>query len=196
MTRISQYFLHSLNQFAGVKIEAYTFGELRCGNKAFADYMNTLTDVTARVVARYNNRFTKNCVCYSLHFFQSFRADIAPHIPPTSVLSLNLLGDDYLHVQTEFYIDGEHGQRFCNQTVYEDRTCSMSLGPVYSALDHVTYFDVDILVCVASNPLAFTSLPLGLFEPTKILPPLPKPISDLTSGITHFATKLLSPLIG
>ncbi|KAJ6635789.1 Lipase, partial [Pseudolycoriella hygida] len=73
MARVTQYFLHSLNQFSGVKLEVYTYGEFRSGNKAYVDYMNKLSDVTARIVSR---------------------ADIIAHLPPTKALRS---GDPYLH---------------------------------------------------------------------------------------------------
>lgn len=133
--------------------------------------------------------------CCVILFFHSYRADIVSHLPPTTMV-LPLLQDDYIHVQTEFFIDGEDRQRFCNQNVYEDPTCSMSLGPIFSVLDHATYFDTDTLATGASNPLAYTSLPWGIFEPTESIPALPKAISNFTSAVVHFATGLLSPVFG
>lgn len=56
MARITQYFFHSTEQFPNTKIEVYTYGEPRNGNKAYVDYMNNLEDMTARVVARYKSR--------------------------------------------------------------------------------------------------------------------------------------------
>ena len=53
MARLTQFFMLTLEQFPGATYECYTFGEPRSGNKAFADYMNTQTIKTARVVARY-----------------------------------------------------------------------------------------------------------------------------------------------
>lgn len=52
MARITTFFILYLNQFPGKKLELYTYGEPRSGNKGFADFMNAQTITTARVTAR------------------------------------------------------------------------------------------------------------------------------------------------
>lgn len=58
----------------------------------------------------------------------------------------------------------------------------MSLGPTYSNIDHIFYFDVN-LGSVFGQPLIFAYLPFGLLDPVKDLPPLPKPIEHLIGGL-------------
>ncbi len=51
MARVMYFFLE-VNKQLNVKYELYTYGELRVGNKHFADFMNRQGITTARVVAR------------------------------------------------------------------------------------------------------------------------------------------------
>lgn len=55
MARQTYFFLDDRNQFP-VNYELYTYGEPRGGNKAYADYMNSRTIFSARVVARCVNK--------------------------------------------------------------------------------------------------------------------------------------------
>lgn len=116
-------------------------------------------------------------------------------MPPTYPLTLES-GENYIHVQIEFWINGKAKQRFCNASTYEDRTCSMSLGPLYSAVDHLIYFDVDVLKCFGGNPVALTSIPFDLPQPPSNIPPLPTHISDFTAALTHTGVSLVSPIFG
>ncbi|KAJ6635787.1 Lipase, partial [Pseudolycoriella hygida] len=86
MSRMTQYFWHVLNQFPGAKFKVITYGEPRSGNKHYVDYLNGKTDITARVSAR---------------------SDVVCHFPTTKVLGND---DPYMHVQTEYFIDGKDNQ--------------------------------------------------------------------------------------
>jgi len=175
MARIMYFFLEDTNQFPTVTYALYTYGEPRVGNKYFANFMNSQPITTARVVAR---------------------GDIITHVPPTSVLGTKLIiGDYYIHPKTEFWINGKKGQKFCRRNVYEDSKCSMSMGPLYSIIDHLVYFDTNIGSALG-QPLAFASLPFCLLNPVDVLPPLPKPIEKLIGGITGGAVGLLAPALG
>ncbi|XP_037038648.1 lipase-like [Bradysia coprophila] len=174
MARLIYFFLEDCKQFPEVTYELYTYGEPRVGNRYFADFMNSRSITTARVVAR---------------------ADLVPHFPPTSIVGLNILGDYYIQPQTEFWINGEKGQKFCCQTVYEDPECGMSMGPAYSVLDHGVYFDTN-LGSILGQPLLFAHLPLNLLNPVDVLPPLPKPIENLIGGLASGVVGALVPALG
>lgn len=135
--------------------------------------------------------FAKN-----LHFHFNLRADIVPHVPPVGVLATDILYDYYVHPQIEYWINGESGQRFCNDSVYEDPTCSDSLGPAYSVLDHGTYFHVDYATCIFNQPLLLAAIPFDVFQPVGDAPPLPPKVSNFIDVIVDFAVNLLSPLLG
>lgn len=156
MAIITAFFLTHRGQFTGVEYSLYTYGNPRVGNKGFVDYMNTLNITAVRVVAR---------------------ADFAPHFIPVSIASTNvIIGDYYLHTQTEYWINGTTG-KFCNNSIYEDPTCSNSMGPIYSTLlDHLMYFDANYLTCIAEQPWPLISLPYTN-QFTSALPPLPEFIS-------------------
>ncbi|XP_037039210.1 lipase-like [Bradysia coprophila] len=174
MARLTYFFLEDNKQFPSVVYELFTYGEPRVGNVYFAEFMNNQPIVIARVVAR---------------------ADIIPHIPPTSIIGTNLLGDYYVHAQTEFWIDGQQDQKFCQQNVYEDPNCSMSLGPLYNVVDHVTYFDTN-LASVIGQPLVVAYLPLRLLNPVDTLPPLPKPMENLIGDTAQELVGAISPILG
>ncbi len=53
LARITTFLILHLEQFPGQKLELYTYGEVRVGNKNFVDYMNAQNITTARVVSRY-----------------------------------------------------------------------------------------------------------------------------------------------
>lgn len=108
-----------------------------------------------------------------------------------------LLGDYYIHAQTEYWINGTLGQKFADPSVYEDFTCSNSMGPAYTLVDHFTYFDANYLICFADQPGEFAAIPGGILEPVNSIPPLlPQPISNFLGGLIGFVTNLLGPLLG
>lgn len=49
MARVTEFFVLFLNQFPGVTIEVYTFGEPRSGNKCYVDFLNNQNVTTVRV---------------------------------------------------------------------------------------------------------------------------------------------------
>lgn len=53
MARLTYFFFSDNKQFPTVTYELYTYGEPRVGNKYFADFINSQSIKTARVVARY-----------------------------------------------------------------------------------------------------------------------------------------------
>lgn len=122
----------------------------------------------------------------------SSRADLVCHLPPTSILGTNFLADFYHHTQIEYWIKGDEGKdgKFADQSVYEDSTCSNSLGPLYSALDHLYYFDIHILECI-SDAQELLALP-EILEPFGVVPPLPQ-IIHIT--LTDIGDKVL-PILG
>lgn len=126
-----------------------------------------------------------------LHSKTFCRADIFCHLPPTSVASLITIGDYFIHCAPEFWINGQEEQRFCNETVYEDPKCTNSLAPFYSLSDHFSYFDINLLN-VLGQPLQYTELPLGLFQPHDVLPPLPKPIDKFIGSVTDVPMPVLA----
>lgn len=111
-----------------------------------------------------------------------------------TILGTKLLYDYYVHPQTEYWINGTVGQRFCNPKVREDPTCSNSIGPAYSLVDHLAYFDVNIASAFA-QPLQLASLPFNILPVEKVIPPLPKfiekPLGDLLDTVVG---ALLPPL--
>lgn len=85
-----------------------------------------------------------------------------------------LFGVNYVHHTQEVWINGNI-TKFCSKTVYEDRTCSNSMGPSYTLLDHGQYFDVDIFSCYfveGWGGVDLITLPIG-FTPTDYIPPMP-----------------------
>lgn len=85
--------------------------------------------------------------------------------------------------------------KFCNDRYAEDPKCSMSMGPVYTVVDHLLYFDTN-LGSVFGQPLSLASLPLGLFNPVKVLPPLPKKIENLFGAAASEGLGKSSPAFG
>lgn len=111
---------------------------------------------------------------------------------PTSVLGSPLLGDYYYHAQTEFWINGTDGQKFADQSVYEDNACCNSMGPAYSVLDHFLYFNANLLVCWLNEPQVWLAIPAGIVQPIGLIPPLPQPISNFLSAAIGFVVDLWS----
>lgn len=116
---------------------------------------------------------TKIVVNSFTHFH--FRGDIASHLPPVNILGTNILFDHYVQPNHEFWIRGNDAdeQTFCSGSVLEDPTCSTSLRPFYSAVDHLTYFDVNVASAFA-QPLQLASIPFGVLPIEMVVPPLPK----------------------
>lgn len=71
----------------------------------------------------------------------------------------------------------------------------MSLGPLYTALDHLVYFDVN-LASVIGQPLVGAYLPLGLLNPVKTLPPLPKPTENVIGNSAQGLIGAVVPALG
>ncbi|XP_037050915.1 lipase-like [Bradysia coprophila] len=174
IARMTCFFLNDRKQFPGAAYELYTFGEFRVGNIPFAEYMNSLLMTSVRVV---------------------HRADIIPHLPPVNVLGLPLLWDHYVHCQTEYWIHGEEAQRFCNQNTYEDPTCSISIGPAYTLVDHLTYFDVSIGSAFA-QPLQLATIGFKILPVELIAPPLPKYIENPLGAILEDIVGIILPIFG
>lgn len=175
IARIMYFFFVNNEDFPSAEYELYTYGEPRVGNKAFADFMNHQNITTVRVVAR---------------------ADIVPHVPPTSLLgSKFLLNDHYVHPHTEFWINGKKDQRFCSRTVYEDPKCSMSLGPLYTIVDHLIYFDVNLAASVG-QPGQLMTLPFNIFNPVDRLPPLPEKFARKISGVAKRVNRFVNRIFG
>jgi len=145
---LTLYLIKVKNVFPENSLSLFTYGQPRAGNKAFADFINTLGIPVARVTNR---------------------ADIAVHGSPA------LLG--YVHHQNELFLDSEKGiQRYCNVGVYEDPTCSNSYGPLYTPVDHLYYFDLQATTCLEADPYNFALqilLPLQSLIP--LLSPTPSP---------------------
>lgn len=119
-----------------------------------------------------------------------------PHVAPTSLTGTTILGDYYVHCQPEYWYVSEDNQRFCATSVYEDPTCSDSLGPIYSILDHATYMGVSYATCIAGQPAPWSAIPLSIFQPVGVIPPLPKFMSNFLAGAANFAIHTLSHILG
>jgi hypothetical protein len=129
--------------FASTIFELYTYGEPREGNLAFATHFNRLNITAARITNR---------------------ADYAAHVPAPASLG-------FFHHANEVWIkDGL--TRNCPNERYEDLSCSDTQGPLYSALDHISYFGADWTVCWAEDPTNFllqALIPLQRFIPKPLL---------------------------
>lgn len=124
----------------------FGFAGPRVGNQEYADYWNRLKDKqVTRIVGH---------------------ADIIPHLPLASL--------GYVHHGTELWITPDE-DKSCSKEVYEDFSCSNSLGPAYIPSDHSTMWDVThALECSINNPgsvLAQFAMPgeLGNGLPTEKL---------------------------
>lgn len=71
----------------------------------------------------------------------------------------------------------------------------MSMGPSYTVVDHLVYFDVN-LAKTLGQPMVAAELPFGLLNPVKDLPPLPKPVEKAVGGVTGEAVDVISPGLG
>ncbi|KAJ6641353.1 Tonsoku-like protein, partial [Pseudolycoriella hygida] len=102
-----------------------------------------------------------------------------------SIVGTTILMDNYLHTQTEFWINGFDDQRFCNRTIYEDPNCSNSMGPAYNVLDHLVYFDVNYGLCWTQGA-QLLALPASIFQPVGTIPPLPQKITKYLDVVADF----------
>lgn len=129
-------------------------------------------------------------------FLMNTRADIVAHVAPTSLLGTSMLGDYYIHCQNEYWINGQDDEAFCSNSIYEDPTCSDSLGPYYSIVDHATYLDVDYAICIVDQPAPWAAIPASILQPVGTIPPLPQPISKFLDVATDFFIYILGAPFG
>jgi hypothetical protein len=155
--------------FLDKAFELYTYGQPRLGNIAFANYINALPIPVARVTNR---------------------ADIFPHLAYPAILN-------YIHYGNEVFIkDGL--VRNCSNVRYEDPTCSNSQGPVYSALDHFSYFGADWTLCITQDPINFAlQLLLNLHSliPSDLVEALRAQVPDFSEPLSNIVQQLF-PLLG
>lgn len=130
--------------------------------------------------------------------FASFRGDIVAHVNPVSAFGTFglLLGVNYVHHTQEVWINGNN-TRFCSKTVYEDASCSNSMGPTYTLLDHGQYFNVNLFSCFLVEgwgEIDVISLPIG-FTPTDYVPPMPSKIYNFLNPIVEGGYEGVLPLL-
>ncbi|OXA44939.1 lipase [Folsomia candida] len=177
MSSLFIYLVTSLNQFPTANYALVTFGQLRVGNVHFTDYTNALPIMMSRVVAR---------------------DDIIPHLPPVSAFGVIdlLIHTNYLHHGQEVWINGSE-INFCSQAVYEDPTCSNSLGPLYTIIDHLQYFDADYSVCYfVEGWLDIDLISIAGFIPTDYIPPMPTVMAGILTGLVEGGYEGILPVIG
>lgn len=68
------------------------------------------------------------------------------------------------------------------------------MGPAYSVLDHVNYFDVDYELCFL-QAAQFLAVP-AVFQPVGTVPPLPERITDVFALGALFVANDLGPVLG
>ncbi len=120
-------YFHRLQLSNSSHFPRVTYGMPRSGNKPYADFMNGQDQLlVSRVV---NN------------------GDVCPH--------KYLAKYEAIHHGPELWItpSNKNGE-FCATNVYEDPDCSNSLGPIYSLLDHLDYWDVAYHYCAVKDPLS------------------------------------------
>ncbi|OXA42457.1 Lipase, partial [Folsomia candida] len=176
MESLFVYFMTSLDQFPFTNYALVTSGQLRTGNVEYADYMNFLDIPMNRVVAR---------------------ADIIPHLGPVSALGVFdlLTGKNCVHHGQEVWINGEE-INFCSKTVYEDPNCSNSLGPLYTVLDHLQYFDADISACyLVEGWLDIDLVSVERFTRTSFLPLMPTVMRGILIGLVQGGYQCILPIL-
>lgn len=94
----------------------------------------------------------------------------------------------------EYWIISDFAAKFAVPSSYEDPTCSNSLGPLYNAVDHLTYFNVSHLQCLG-DVNEYLAIPASL-TPVPDVPPFPKQIQILLSDVGELVSKLPSPVLG
>ncbi|KAJ6632995.1 Lipase [Pseudolycoriella hygida] len=175
MARVTQFLFLHLNQFPGITMEVYTYGEPRSGNKYYVDFLNSQNVKTSRVTNR---------------------GDVVCHVAPTSIVGTEIVTEFYYHALTEYWIDGDQEQ-FADQSTYEDPNLSNSRGPQYMPIDHFSYFDVNYMR-MAADLHEWLAIP-GVLHPVDVFPPLPKPIqswlSDLSDKIVARSKDIRFPIV-
>lgn len=114
------------------------------------------------------------------------------HLAPTSVLGTAIITDYYIHALHEYWIKNESQQMFADPSLYEDPSCANSMGPLYSAVDHFQYFDVNHLKCL-SDVQEFLAVPV-ILNPVDVIPPFPQFIQITLSDLGDLLMTLLLPI--
>lgn len=109
-------------------------------------------------------------------------------------MGTDIIYNYYYHVLNEYWING-NVSKFADPSVYEDINCSDSLGPLYTPLDHFTYFDVDQSYCLADFVEEFTAIPYVIL-PVEDVPELPTFIQILLSDVGILLTEIVTPILG
>jgi len=176
MASLFVYFAKSRSQFPPATVIALaTYGQPRTGNKAYANFMNSLGILSGRVVSR---------------------ADLAPHVIPVTPVTA-MTGIQYAHHTQEVWLNGA-ATNFCSKSVYEDWSCSNSLGPAYTLVDHLQYFNVDYTVCYLIDgnlDIGILSIP-GVPDPNTFIGPAPPAFYDYGGQVEHVVFTTVSPLAG
>lgn len=103
------------------------------------------------------------------------------------------IGDYYYHVSNEYWLNGNK-EKFCDRSIYEDPSCGNSYGPYYSGVDHLMFFDVNH-VRTMSDIHEMLAVPV-VFNPTDVLPPLPKAVQIAVGDISEAITRNYTTLRG
>ncbi|KAG2178215.1 hypothetical protein INT43_003468 [Umbelopsis isabellina] len=106
-------------RFTPSNLAVYTFGEPRVGNPTFAQYA-TGTGLT--IDRSVNQR------------------DIVPHLPPESF--------GFLHEGDEFWITDSSNDVYECDTTLDSSSCSNSIVPFTSLIDHLSYFGINTGLCL------------------------------------------------
>lgn len=124
MANLAGYYVISDGTINPAGYSVCTFGEPRVGNRAYADWWNGQSGVSATRVV--NN------------------ADPVPHIPAS--------WKGYVHHGSELWWNGKTNVS-CSKAVYEDPNCGNSKGPIYDVLDHINIWGTNFGECLFANPL-------------------------------------------
>lgn len=89
-----------------------------------------------------------------------------------------------------------NNKRFCDTSVFEDPTCSDSLGPVYSLPDHATYLEVPYAPCVVGQPAPWAAIPFSILQPVGTIPPFPEFVATFLGGTATFLFVALDLILG
>lgn len=71
----------------------------------------------------------------------------------------------------------------------------MSMGPMYSVVDHFTYFDVSLASAIG-QPFPMLALPFGIINPFRDIPPLPRRVEKSIGDVATFLLIAISPWFG
>jgi len=111
--------------FSQQRFAIFAYGSPRIGNVDFADYVNSLNVTIVRAVNK---------------------ADLVAHVPARGVQSV------YIHHSNQVWVAKNGEINICSTNVYEDPSCSISLGPNYNVLDHTTgYFGTNFIPSITDN---------------------------------------------